>query len=183
MSKEEKAEGGKESKGRVGCVSRGVYIALVVVLIFSFAAGTIYLLWVQPTTAQNRSLASQLATASAELEKLRPVATENVDLAAQVQQATLRLLVLGALVDVNAARVNLAQGKTSAAEASLNSIGETLANLESRLQGDQAAAVGQMQDRLALVQGEISSDGFAAQQDLEVLANALSQLAKQLGGQ
>jgi hypothetical protein len=182
MSDEGKKEAAKESKGRVGCVSRGVYIALVVVLIFSFAAGTIYLLWVQPTTAANQSLTAQLAAADAELGRLRPQATENAQLSAQVRQSTLRLLVLGALVDVNAGRVSLAQGETASAVTRLSAIEADLANLHSRLEGDQAASVAQMQDRLSLIQGEVASDSFAAQRDLEVLANALSQLAEALAG-
>jgi hypothetical protein len=173
------SEEGKPSSGqgkpprRVGCVSRAVTILIVAVLILSFAGGSIYLLWVQPVSAD-------LAAANAELEKLRPLVAENEALAAQVQQSGTRLLILSALVDVNAARVNLALGDSDAAADRLDSIRQALGAVESRLEGETRQSVVGMGPRLELVAGEIAGDSFAAQSDLEVLANDLSDLAEQL---
>jgi len=170
---------GKSSPGqgkpprRVGCVSRGIYILVIAVLILSFAGGTIYLLWYQPTT-------TRLATANAELEKLRPLVAENAALAAEVQRSGTRLLVLSALVDIDAARVSLAVGEPGPASDRLDKIRQGLAALESRLEGETKQSVAAMRPRLELVAGEIDGDSFAAARDLEVLANDLSQLAQQL---
>jgi hypothetical protein len=40
-----------------------------------------------------------------------------------------------------------------------------------------------MRDRLGLAMAEVRTDAFAAQSDLDVLANDLSQLAEKLGQQ
>jgi hypothetical protein len=179
MSDEGKAAQ-KEPKPRVGCVSRAVYIGIVAVLILSFAAGTMYLLWVQPAARENQALTAQLQAANSELATLRPLVAENKKLSGQVEQAGLKLLVLTALVHVNAARVSLAQGDASSAAARLAAIDKGLADLAGRVEGEPAAAVGQMRARLTMVSGEIQGDAFAAQRDLEVLANDLSQLAESL---
>ena len=165
---------------RVGCLSRWLYILVIGVLIFSFAAGGTYLLWVQPAAQENQSLTAELESARAELEELRPLVAENEALQAEVEQAGLRLLVLAALVDVNSARVGLALGNPESAAATLDSIASRLRTLESRLEGEGAQAVGAMLDRLTLVRNEIDADTFAALGDLEILANDLSQLAEDL---
>jgi len=170
----------EEAPQRVGCLRRGVYIFIVAVVILSFAAGSIYLLWVQPVTRENRALVVQLEEAASELGDLRPLVGENEALQAEVRRAGLRLLVLATLVDVNSARVALAQGDSGAAAETLVSIQQGLSALQSRLEGEDARAVGQMRDRLDLILGEIETDSFAAQRDLEVLANDLSQLAESL---
>ena len=165
---------------RVGCLSRWLYILIVGVLIFSFAAGGTYLLWVQPVAQENQSLTAELESARAELEELRPLVAENEALQAEVQQAGLRLLVLAALVDVNSARVSLALGNPESAAEPLNPIASRLSALQSRLEGDSAQAVGAMLDRLILVRNEIDTDTFAALGDLGILANDLSQLTEDL---
>lgn len=174
MSEEKTSSSGQgKPPRRIGCVSRAVYILIVAVLILSFAGGAIYLLWYQPVSAE-------LAAANAEVEELRPLVAENEALAAEVQQAGTRLLILSALVDVNAARVSLALGEPEAAADRLDSIRQALAAVESRLEGETKQSVAAMGPRLELVAGEIDGDSFAAQRDLEVLANDLSGLAEQL---
>jgi hypothetical protein len=170
----------KSAPRRVGCLSRWVYILIVGVLIFSFAAGGTYLLWVQPVAQENQSLTAELESARAELEELRPLVAENEALQAEVQQTGLRLLVLAALVDVNSARVSLALGNPESAAEPLNPIASRLSALQSRLEGERAQAVGAMLDRLILVRNEIDTDTFAALGDLEILANDLAQLAEDL---
>ena len=161
-----------EPAPRRGFLSRALTIVILAVVILSLVAGSIYMLWVQPVTRENRALADRLATAVAEGEALQ----------GQVDRAGLRLLLLAALVDVNSARVSLAQADPESAAANLDSIRRNLLTLESRLTGDPAGAVGQMRDRLTLVSSEIATDTFAAQRDLEVLANGLSELAAELEG-
>jgi hypothetical protein len=174
MSEEGKATSGQgKPPRRVGCVSRAVYILIVAVLILSVASGTFYLLWYQPVSAE-------LAAANAELDELRPLVAENEALAAEVQRSGTRLLILSALVDVNAARVSVAVGDADGVADRLDSIRQALAAIESRLEGETKQSVVAMGARLELVAGEIDGDSFAAQRDLEVLANDLSALAEQL---
>lgn len=183
MSNEESQTSSRnEPAPRRGFLSRALTIVILAVVILSLVAGSIYMLWVQPVTRENRALADRLATAVAEGDALRPLVAENEALQGQVDRAGLRLLLLAALVDVNSARVSLAQADPESAAANLDSIRRNLLTLESRLTGDPAGAVGQMRDRLTLVSSEIATDTFAAQRDLEVLANGLSELAAELEG-
>ncbi len=161
---------------RVGCLGRTLYIVLVVLLILGFAGGAVYFLWYQPVARENQSM-------KAELEKLRPLQGENDDLRAQVGQAAVRLLVLRALVDTNAARASLALGKPDQGTDSLTSAGSWLEQLAGSVSSADATDVGQMRDRLGLALAEVHTDAFAAQSDLDVLANDLAQLADKLAGQ
>lgn len=176
------AEGSTQEQAarRSGCVRRGIYIFIVAVVILSVAAGSIYLLWVQPINREKSALTARLEAAVAELESLRPLVAENEQLQAEAKETALQLSILTALVDVNAARVSLAQGDSEAAAATLVLIESGLSALQSQTAGEDARAVGQMRNRLALVRGEIASDAFAAERDLEVLANDLAQLAEAL---
>ncbi|HKY84757.1 MAG TPA: hypothetical protein VJ160_08030 [Anaerolineales bacterium] len=159
---------------RVGCLSRAVYIVIVGLLILGFAGGAIYFLWYQPVAAENKAMLAELA-------KLRPLEGQNEELRSQVEQAAVRLLVLQALVDTNAGRAFLALGQPEQAADSLSSAGSWLEQLAARVSSADATDVGQMRDRLGLAQGEVRTDAFAAQSDLDVLANDLSQLAGALG--
>lgn len=180
MSNDTSKGSAAEKPPRVGCLSRWAYILVVGVVIFSFGAGSIYLLFYQPAAEENRTLTADLEAARAELQDLRPLVAENETLEAEVTRAGLRLMVLTALVDVNAARVYLALGESQPAADGVATIEEGLMRLMQELDGPRADAVGAMLDRLALVQDEIAADAFAAQSDLEVLANDLSQLAAEL---
>src|SRR3989304_613575 len=154
---------------RVGCVSRALYIVIVALLILGFSAGTFYFLWYQPVAQENQAMRS-------EWEELRPLQGENADLRSQVKQASLRLLVLQVLVDVNAARGSLALGRPEQAGDSLSAAGTGLEQLAVRVDSADATDVGQMRDRLGLALGEIGNDGFAAHSDLDVLAHDLPPL-------
>jgi len=161
---------------RAGCLTRALYVVFLGILTFGLAAGTFYFLWYRP-------VAEELAAAREELEELRPLEAEVADLQSQLEQASLRLLVLQALVDVNAARASLALGQRQEAGVSMSSAGVWLEQLDGEVSPEHASDVGQMRDRLGLALGELASDAFAAQSDLDVLANDLSQLAERLAEQ
>jgi phosphoglycerate-specific signal transduction histidine kinase len=166
-------QAGKAAPRRIGCLGRTLYIVLIGLVIIGFAAGSIYLLWYQPVVEENQAL-------QAEVDELRPLLAENDELRSEVQQAAVRLIVLQTLVDVNAARASLALGQPEPAMDSLSSAGSSLEDLARRVGSDQATDVNQMRDRLGLALGELATDAFAAQSDLDVLANDLSQLAEAL---
>jgi hypothetical protein len=64
--------------------------------------------------------------------------------------------------------------------AALDGTAEKLARLESQLSGSDAQTVAGLAERLTLVIGEVNSDIFAAQRDLEIMANTLLELDREL---
>jgi hypothetical protein len=64
----------------------------------------------------------------------------------------------------------------------LAQVEEHLAALQVVLAGSMQQGVRDLRDRLALAAGELRSDPFAAQRDLEILANGLRMLEEQVSG-
>jgi len=161
-------------------IRRGLYGLLAAVIVFAFGAGTVYFAWSQPLTAQNRQLTSDLDAARAELETLRPLVDQVASLEAQAALAEQQGLALLALVQVGDARVAMALGDTTKARLPLLLADGALSRLGTLVEETLKPEVETMRDRLALARGEFESDTFAAQRDLEVLANDLSQFVKRL---
>jgi hypothetical protein len=160
--------------------NRWLTILLAGILIFGLGAGSVYFTWLRPANEANRSLSTQIESAEAELQALRPLVSENVSLQAEARQAEMRLLALSALADVNSARVAMALGNPSEARMPILLADGKLAKLGTELAGEQAESVSAIRDRLTLARGEIETDAFAAQRDLEVVANDLAKLVKAL---
>ena len=151
-----------------------------VVVVFALGAVANWWTQVRPRAAQVADLTAQLATANDELATTRPKAVEADQLRASLDQAKLRLLTLQALVLVNDARVALAQGDISATRLPALTADSTLGQLLAAAGPSRADELSGMRERLSLAIDEIGGDAFAAQNDLEVLANSLSALAKDL---
>jgi chromosome segregation ATPase len=115
------------------------------------------------TQEENRHLQSDVDELEAQLEQAqgeRAAAQNHLDL-------------LKVLVDVSAAQLAVAQEEPLQARAALESTDERLASLQEVLSGDQGEQIQDLRDRLALALESIGEDDFAAQRDLEVLANSL----------
>lgn len=164
---------GQAGPRRSGCLSRALQVLILGLAILGVGAGAFYFRWYRPLAAENQSM-------TAELETLRPLQGENEQLRTEVRQAGLRLQVLEVLVDVNAGRALLALGRPEQAADSLSSAGDRLQVLADQVERADVSQVVQMRDRLGLALGELRTDAFAAQSDLDVLANDLSQLAEAL---
>lgn len=130
---------------------------------------------------------AQVTTLQAEVEALRSVETENADLKSQavalqesMARAEQHLDLLRVLVDVTTAELAMAQDDLIAAKAALAGTGDRLESLRSSLDGTEAETVGSLGDRLALVLSELDVDEFAAQRDLEILANNILALERSL---
>jgi len=167
------SQGEAAAPSRPGCLRRALDIVVTALVVLAVGAGVFYFRWYRPLAMENQSL-------TAEVETLRPLQGENEDLRAQVEQAELRLLVLQSLVDVNGGRAFLALGRADEARDSLTSAGAWLEELAAQMGPAGATEIGQLRDRLGLALGELGTDAFAAQSDLDVLANDLSQLAEKL---
>jgi hypothetical protein len=77
----------------------------------------------------------------------------------------------------------LAQDQPGAARNELSGTDSRLASLQDGLDEQPAESVGSMRDRLQLVMAELEGDSFAAERDLEILANNLVDLERQLFSQ
>lgn len=123
--------------------------------------------------AQADQLSSELSSAQSELDRLRP-------LEADFEEAQLRLDLLRILLDVTSARLALAEEDALTARFSLSGTEDALQSLSSKLTGNQASDLEAMQSRLRLVLDELEDDQFAARSDLEVIANWVVSLERDI---
>ncbi len=163
-------------------------VSLVIIL----AAGVIltWTLRVQPQAQQIATMKTDLTTIQEqldvqgkELEELRPLLARNQVLEEQLSLANAHLDLLNVLVDVTTAQLALTQEDEIAARAALTGTGDRLSTLESTLEGANASAAAEMNDRLQLVLEEVETDSFAARRDLEILANNLLSLERVIFGE
>ncbi len=160
-------------------------------VVFALGIGALWFTQVRPQAERIRELQSDLEAARSqvealqkEVEDLRPLESENADLQASLAAAQQRHALLSTLVDVTQAQLALAQDDGLAARAALAEAPAQLKSLQRDLSGQEAETLAAMQDRLDLVLRELDQDEtFAAQRDLEVLANGLVELDRALFGQ
>jgi hypothetical protein len=94
----------------------------------------------------------------------------------QLDLADLHTRILSALADVRSAQLALQQEDVPRAKVHLTNTPATLVELEDLVGVDQTELVASMRERLDLAAGGLEDDTFAAQSDLDVLANNLIQL-------
>jgi Tfp pilus assembly protein PilN len=133
-------------------------------------------------TTEKSDLETQVAALQEEIQALEPLETENSALEVSLADEVLHVRVLSALNDVLSAQLNLALAEVDAARLSLGRTEEKLVEVQELLPADQQGVVDGMIQRLNLVLDGMESDAFAAQSDLEVLANSLLQLENTLFG-
>ena len=155
------------------------------VAVFGLGVAATWFNQVRPRIAQQEALEQGLATVEkqrdelqAQVEELNGVRSENEMLQAQLQQAEGRLALLRVLVDVTTAQLGIAQEDPIAAKAALENTAAALVDLGEKLGPGEASTVAGLQDRLTLVQEELEADIFAAQRDLEILANSLLEIER-----
>jgi septal ring factor EnvC (AmiA/AmiB activator) len=136
------------------------------------------------------SLQSQLEEVSSELERSQAQVTElrtelssaqsSIEaLQSELDAANLHAALFSALADVTRARLALALNDTDAARQHLANTPQTLNQIAIYLGAKDTQTVQALSERLAQVLDELDSNTFAAQSDLDVLANDLIQLEKQ----
>jgi cell division protein FtsB len=131
-------------------------------------------------TTEKSDLETQVAALQEEIQALEPLETENTALEASLAEEVLHVRVLSALKDVLSAQLNLALDEVDAARLSLGRTEEKLVEVQELLPADHQGVIDGMIQRLNLVLDGMATDAFAAQSDLEVLANSLLQLENTL---
>ncbi len=164
--------------------------AVLVVGLVAIGAGATWYLRVAPQDQTLRELRTDMAglqeqveALQAEVETLRPLKEENRRLKARVEDLENHQELLQVLVDVTTAQLEMMQEEPVKAAAALEVTDQRLARLEQRLTGAAAKTIAGLRERLALALQEIETNDFAARRDLEVLANDILALGRDLFGQ
>lgn len=122
------------------------------------------------------SLQNQIKDLEAQISSLSALEERNKALQDELDLADLHVHILSALADVHAAQFALSTDDVALAQLQLNQTPTTLEELQQMLKPGERQVVGSMLQRLELVGKGLEDDPFAAQSDLEVLANSLAQL-------
>jgi len=186
---EPKAPTEREAKdSRVGgFLKRALRWLVIFLVVFTLGIVAMQFVRVGPLTDERDSLSQALAEAQAtqqdlqaEIDRLEGVEQENRALTETLQQTEVKLALLNILVDVTRAQLALAQEDPLRVAAALQGTGEKLATLRD-LMGD--SDLGGIRERLVLVLSEVDGDPFAAERDLEILANTLLEIERDLSGE
>lgn len=163
--------------------------AVVVGVVFLLGVMATWIVRVSPQSDTIRSLSrsldesrNQVDELQREVETLRGLEDENEQLTQELETKDRHLDLLAVLVDVTRAQLALAEDQPGEASVELDGTDDRLASLERGLEGSEADVVSGMRDRLNLVLNELETDEFAAQRDLEILANNLVDLERTLFG-
>ena len=174
-------------------LKRGLRWAVFLLVVFTIGVVLMQIVRVGPLDDQVDSLNQSLADSEAaqqalqtELSRLEGVEAENRTLEDQIQglnntleRERARQELLNELVDVTRAQLALAQEDPLRVADALQSTGDRLSALADLVS---AAELDSMRERLVLVLSEVDSDPFAAQRDLEILANTLLEIEQELSG-
>ena len=161
-------------------LKRALRWVVALLIIFTLGIVAMQILRVGPLIDERNSLEDSLAEAQAtqqdlraELDRLESVEAENQELTRSLLQFEARLGVLNILVDVTRAQLALAQEDATGVAAALQETGDKL-NFLRDLVG--ASELTGLRERLVLVLSEVDGDPFAAERDLEILANTLLEI-------
>lgn len=180
----------KEESRAGGFVKRALRWVVMLLVVFTLGVVAMQLVRVRPLTDERNSLNHSLAAAQAaqedlqaEVDKLEGVEAENQALSETLQQTEVRLGLLNILVDVTRAQLALAQEDPVRVAAALQGTGEKLSALRDLMAPAAASDFEGIRERLVLVLAEVDGDPFAAERDLEILANTLLEIERELSGE
>lgn len=166
---------------------RALRWAVLALVIFALGFAATWVARVSPLQQEQNRLAQALSEAEAletdlrtELGRLEGVETENARLSGELDEAVTRLTLLSILVDVTGAQLALAQEDPLRVMAALEGTEDKLSQLSDLLEPGAASDLDGLQERLLLVIDEVETDPFAAERDLEVLANTLLGIEREL---
>jgi DNA repair exonuclease SbcCD ATPase subunit len=155
--------------------------------VFALGLAATWVTQVQPKAQLIETLNAELKTAQdqvASLQKqvtaLQDVQAENASLQQRIAQEQRHRLLLQTLLDVTHANLSLTLNDPTNARAALAETDTRLATISQGLTSEQVASIQATRKRLALVLGELSTNTFAAEKDLEVMASDLTALEKTL---
>jgi len=170
---------------RLGRALRRVLVwAVGLEVIFALGVAAAWFAQILPKSSEIQQLRTDLAAAQTELQSLRPLVAENQTLTLDLAQAQRQQAVVEVLVDVTSAQAAIALENPSGARLALGGTDNRLQALSTLLDTpDAQERVSAMRGRLTQILAELDRDAFAAQNDLEVLANDLAVLRQEAGGQ
>jgi len=170
---------------RLGRTLRRVLVwAVGLEVIFALGVAAAWFAQILPKASEIQQLRTDLAAAQTELQSLRPLVAENQALTLDLSQARRQQAVVEVLVDVTSAQAAIALENPSGARLALGGTDNRLQALSTLLDApDTQERVSAMRGRLTQILAELDRDAFAAQNDLEVLANDLAVLRQEAGGQ
>jgi len=170
---------------RLGRTLRRVLVwAVGLEVIFALGVAAAWFAQILPKASEIQQLRTDLAAAQTELQSLRPLVAENQTLTVDLAQAQRQQAVVEVLVDVTSAQAAIALENPSGARLALGGTDNRLQALSTLLDApDAQERVSAMRGRLTQILAELDRDAFAAQNDLEVLANDLAVLRQEAGGQ
>ena len=164
---------------------RALRWATATLVVFGLGVAATWFNQVRPRIAQQEALEQGLAAVEAQrdqlqaaVDELQGVQAENEVLQDELQETEGRLALLRVLIDVTSAQLGIAQEDPIAAKAALENTAAAIADLGKKLGPSEASTVAGLKDRLTLVQAELEADIFAAQRDLEILANSLLEIER-----
>lgn len=175
-------------ESRVGrFFKRALRWVVAMLIVFSLGVVAMQFVRVRPLIDErdslNQSLSEVQATQQdlqAELDRLKGVEEENQALIETLQQTEVKLALLNILVDVTRAQLALAQEDPVRVAAALQGTGEKITTLRDLMQDSDLEGI---RERLVLVLSEVDGDPFAAERDLEILANTLLEIERDLFGE
>jgi uncharacterized membrane-anchored protein YhcB (DUF1043 family) len=157
-------------------------------LVFVLGVVAMWAIRVRPVQAELQSLQTELeamqeqaATLEEQVQSLLPLEEENASLLAELAKTEQQMAIRGVLVDVTSAQLAMAQEDPLAAKAALVGTDDRMKALDVELVGTDTLEG--LRNRLTLVVDELDSDAFAAQRDLQILANNLISLERSLFGE
>lgn len=181
------AKGTPPVKKKRSVFSRLLRLLLVVLIIFGLGALTaIYFLYIplrQEVNARTTELATsgeQVSSLESRVEGLQALEAKNTELQSQLDQVSVEVGLLRAQLDIANAQVSLANNDPDGARKALAGTDKRLEAIGKLVPPEQQAEVTQMRDRLKLAINEMTTNVFAAQSDLTVLAKSLEDLEKSL---
>ena len=170
-----------------GFLKRALRWVVIFLVVFTLGIVAMQFVRVRPLTDERDRFSQSLAEAQAaqqeleqEIDRLEGVEQENQALSEALQKTEVKLALLNILVDVTRAQLALAQEDPVRVVAALQGTGDKLATLRDLMQDSDLEGI---RERLVLVLSEADGDLFAAERDLEILANILLEIERDLSGE
>lgn len=188
-AKEAKPADGKKGSRVGGFLRKALRWLVLALVVFTIGVVAMQLVRVQPLGEEvdrlNQSLVEAEATQVAlqsELDRLAGVEAENEALTEALLAAQVKLSLLDILVDISRAQLALAQEDSLRVADALQGTGEKLSSLRELYGSTAPAELEGLHERIDLVLTEVVDDPFAAERDLEILANTLLEIERELSG-
>lgn len=160
---------------------------LGVLIVFGLGVISALYFWFLPLRQANAALNKELTTAKEQITNLEQQLADQTALQKKSQQeidqlklADYQSQIKSAQLEVANARIALYQNDPNLALTALEKVTSMLASLKLQLPQDQQTGIADLQARLDLAKKEVKDNTYAAQSDLDVLAQGLSSLSEML---